>query len=831
MRSNVAARSRGRTWVFASATALGAGLTLTASVASVSARPIVILDQVESAPTGASAQPVGEQVGSHASISGDGKYVVYQGLPEQPVTAEGETPEAPIDERASTIYLSNREDGSTVELTGVPDGIRSGNSVRPIISGDGCSVVAVTEMALDLFRDDDVGERWDVYRSVLPHCEGTVGNWELVSTRNDGSSLARDDIRPEFSPTVSRSGTAIAFVHPDERLFDAPDVNTITLIDLTVPPSDPGRAQIVGGMPIGRPNTIFVHVGLDQPALSDDGRYLAYRSDAFSAEAVPVWGTGQVDGARATRQVFVWDRLEPDPFQKVQLVSALPTGEPTTAGAGEPVVSRVGRVIAFTSGDQDLVSSVFPTCTDDCPTQIFRLDRDTDADGVYDEVGETVLEIVSAEPITEAAPIPVAGRAASSQPTLSADGQLLAFVSKAPNLQLIEAPGSGEALDGDILVASAGIASLRRITVLTDGVRPTIGAHSRPDLSDTGRITVFDTLAAAQLLDEGAASGRQIVALSSPTRVALADADVGTTVVGLESAGWFVSLVNEGPSAFDPATVTIDDSRFSIDPDESSCVIGTLVPAGARCNVSFTFTPISDASVSATITIAEQGFEALSVSAIVSGSGGEPALQIYPGGGDFGKVAVGQSATEFLFDVSNVGFVSSSVERIEVVGEQASEFSITTNNCADRPLNPRANCAVGITFTPSEAGRRTVLIEAFTPQGQSTSVILAGDGVFEPELVTLRGTVQAGEEFVLGGSDYPANTELVVVFGDEPENKVNVTTNDGGDFIAVIPVQLQASGGARRVVVQSSQGVAAVVPMEVIEDDNMYIGLPGFGLG
>ena len=806
-------------------------MILSAGAVNVSARPIVILEQVGSAPPGASAQPVGDQLGSHPSISGDGQYVVYQGVPEQPVVLEGEIPDLPLDERESTVYLSNRQDGSTVELTPVPDGLRPGNSISPIISGDGCSVVTITEMALDVFSDDDAGARWDVYRSVLPHCEGAVGNWELVSTRNDGSSLARDDVRPEFPPTVSRSGTAIAFVHPDERLFDAPEVNAITLVDLTVPASDSGRAQVVPGMPIDRPNTVFVHVGLDQPALSDDGRYLAYRSDAFSAEAVPVWGAGQIDGARATQQVFVWDRLEPDPFRLVQLVSALPTGEPTTAGAGEPVVSRAGRVIAFSSGDQGLVPSVFPTCTDDCPTQIFRLDRDVDADNVYDELGETALEMVSAEPITEDAPTPVAGRAASSQPTLSSDGQLLAFVSKAPNLQLIQAPGSGEALDGDILVAGADGVSLRRITVSTDGVRPTIGAHSRPDLSDTGRIAVFDTLAARQLIDEGATPGRQVVALSSPSRVALADADVGTTVVGLESAGWFVSLVNEGPSAFDPATVTVDDDRFDIDPDESSCVIGTLVPAGARCNVSFTFTPTSDAAVSATITIAEEGFEALSVSATVSGSGGDPALQIYPGGGDFGEVAVGHSGIEFLFDVSNVGFLSSSVERIEIVGAHASEFAITTNNCADRPLNPRANCAVGVTFTPSEAGRRTVLIDASTPQGQSTSVILAGDGVFEPELVTLENTVRAGEEFVLGGSDYPANTELVVVFGDGPGDKVNVTTNDGGGFIALIPVQPNASGGDRQVVVQSAQGVAAVAPIEVIEDDTMYIGVPGFGLG
>jgi hypothetical protein len=99
-------------------------LILSAGAVNVSARPIVILEQVGSAPPGASAQPVGDQLGSHPSISGDGQYVVYQGVPEQPVVLEGEIPDLPLDERESTVYLSNRQDGSTVELTPVPDGLR-----------------------------------------------------------------------------------------------------------------------------------------------------------------------------------------------------------------------------------------------------------------------------------------------------------------------------------------------------------------------------------------------------------------------------------------------------------------------------------------------------------------------------------------------------------------------------------------------------------------------------------------------------------------------------------------------------------------------------------
>ncbi len=835
----MAARSRSRTMASAVATVLGAGLVLSTSASNVLARPVVVLEQVEAAPLGTAASSVGATLGSNPSVSGDGQFVVYQGTPQQPPLPEElegnvEPVEAPVDPRGSTIYLSSRVDNSTIELSPIPNGLRPGNSVRPVISGDGCSVVMISEMALDVFRDDDAGARWDVYRSVLPHCDGAIGNWELVSARADGSSLARDDVDPNQTPAVSRSGAEIAYVHPDERLFEAPNVTTITVVDLAVPPTDPRRSEVVAGTPRDRPNTTFVHTGIDQPALSDDGRQVAYRSDAASAEGVPVWGTGPADGGVATKQVFVWNRLEADPFAAVQLVSALPSGQPSTAGAAEPALSRDGSVVAFSSPDQGLVPAVFPLCVDDCPSQIYRLDRDVDADDDFDEPGATALQIVSVEPGSAGSSAPVVGSGASTQPTLSADGHVLAFVSKAPNLQLLEAPGSGEVGDGDILVADEGQSDLRRITVAVDGVRPTTGAHSHPQLSDSGRITVFDTLAASDLLVEGAPAGRQVVALSSPPRLSLPDADVGTTVVGLESTGWFVGLVNEGPSAFDPAIVTIDDARFTIDAENSTCVIGTLVPAGSDCKVQFTFTPTSEAAVNATLTIAEEGFEAVSVSSRLGGGGGEPALQLYPGGADIpGEILVGESAPEFLFDVGNIALVPTSIERVEIEGAHAGDFAVTSSNCVDRPLNPRANCAIGVTFTPTDSGRRTALLEVFTPEGQSSSVIIAGDAVFEPVLATFGSEVLAGEPFLLAGSDYPAGTPLVITYADGQGQpiEIDMVTNEDGDFFVSVPVDPNEFGGDRQIVVQSSEGVGAVAQVDVVAEADQHIGLPGFGLG
>ena len=98
------------------------------------------------------------------SVSADGRLVAYAGAPS-----------SPTDQRTSTVWLKDRADGSVIELTTQPTDIRVGNSVWPVVSADGCSVTVVTEFAYDLFRDDDAGTRWDVYRQVLPLCGGIPG--------------------------------------------------------------------------------------------------------------------------------------------------------------------------------------------------------------------------------------------------------------------------------------------------------------------------------------------------------------------------------------------------------------------------------------------------------------------------------------------------------------------------------------------------------------------------------------------------------------------------------------------------------------------------------
>ena len=813
---------RGRS-VRIAAGVLGAGIILSTASASVGARPQPAESGVPAqlpplGPTGEGVT-VSEGVGSHPTPSGDGRFVVYEGVVH---TSDDGSNDGPL---RATVFLADRSDGSNVELSPLPDGWRTGATIRPVISGDGCTVTAASEIPYDVFRDDDVGGRWDVYRTTLPHCGGTLGEWELVSTRHGETTVARNDVIPD-RPAVSRGGTVVAYTHRVDHLAEAEGLTTISVVDLEVPVDSSSRSQFAAGLPVVAPSGVFIQAGLDQPALSHDGRYLAFRSDATSTEAVPQWADGRDEGGPATRQVYVWDREEPDPFLAIDLVSARRDGAPTVDGASQPAISRGGSVIAFVSADMGLVDATFDRCDLGCPTQVYRLDRDADDDGLFGDSADGIeLQLVSREPRADSV---IAGTGSSTSPSLSADGQQIAFASTAENLDLIAPSGGGAVGDGALFVADAELGSLERVS---DSVVPgsALGTYARPALSETARTLVFDAVAQPDIVPDGMIDARQVVALTQTPTLSLPETDLGTTLVGLSSDEWYVAVVNDGPSSFAPATVTVDDPHFEIDAEHSTCTLGSVVPPGGDCTVRVSFTPSSRDAYTAVITVAEHGFGAVSISALVKGTGGEPALRADPAGADLGRIVVGSSSPEFHFDVSNISAFATSIASVRVSGEHRADFAVSTDNCAERPLNPGVSCNVGITFTPTDSGRRTALIEIRTPHGQYTSVVAAGDGAYEPRVEFLESEIVAGSDVIAFGQGYPADSEVAVVFGDGV--RFIATTDERGEFIVPVPVPTSLGGGSRTIVIESSTGVAAAAAVEVIDELEQMIGMPGFGLG
>ncbi|MFN8058301.1 MAG: hypothetical protein U0Q12_04000 [Vicinamibacterales bacterium] len=212
---------------------------------------------------------------------------------------------------------------------------------------------------------------------------------------------------------------------------------------------------------------------LSKPALSTNGRYVAFASDLSSLVA---GDTNEVS------DVFVRD-LQTTQIVRVSVSSA---GAQANAGSFHPSISGTGRYVVFESWATTLVAGDTNGASD-----IFLVDRDTDANGVFDEAGKTSTTRVNLGPgSVEATGGP------SLWPTISSDGQVIAYISGATNLV------AGDTNDlQDVFVRAAGATT--RVSVATGGGQaacPTVtntpcGSFNPPSLSSDGNLVVFESAA------------------------------------------------------------------------------------------------------------------------------------------------------------------------------------------------------------------------------------------------------------------------------------------------------------------------------------------------
>ncbi|MFI7601327.1 TolB family protein [Actinoplanes sp. NPDC049681] len=269
---------------------------------------------------------------------------------------------------------------------------------RPDDRAEGCCSLSADGryVAFESFASNLVGGDRNGVLDVFVRDTAT-GTTTLVSV--DSSGVQAD--APSFDPSISADGRYVAFASSASNLApeDKNDANDVFVRDLQAGTTT--RVSVTASAAAGG-----WHADSELPAISGNGRFIAFETEARLV-------TTDTDGLR---DVYVFDRVTGTP----ERMTVTPTGEPANqhtfwAGTG---ISDDGRFVTFESEASNLVAGDVNGQKD-----VFVRDRQQD-----------VTKLVSITPAG------VQGNGRSEDPSISADGRSIAFVTWATNL--------GEGTDG-----------------------------------------------------------------------------------------------------------------------------------------------------------------------------------------------------------------------------------------------------------------------------------------------------------------------------------------------------------------------------------------------
>jgi Tol biopolymer transport system component len=249
------------------------------------------------------------------------------------------------------------------------------------------------------------------------------------------------------------------------------------------------------------------------PAISADGRFVAFESVASDLVAGDT--NGDID-------IFVHDRVTGATVR----VSVDSSGHEANGNSRFPTLSSDGRFVAFESYATNLVANDTNGYTD-----VFVHDRDPDGNGVFDE-GNGVTTRASQRSGG------AGGNDVSYAPSLSADGQVVAFVSFATNLV------NGDTnLRADIFVHDFTAGTTTRVSVDSAGAESD-GDNFAPSLSRDGRWVAF--LSGATNLVAGDTNGCDDVFVHDLSTGATVRGSVSTAGIQANRASSYSSICGDG---------------------------------------------------------------------------------------------------------------------------------------------------------------------------------------------------------------------------------------------------------------------------------------------
>lgn len=460
-----------------------------------------------------SANRTGTASGNGASrnprLSASGRFVVFSSDAGDLVANDGND--------RGDVFVRDLLTGATVLVSADSTGTRGGDgdSFGAIISANGRFVV-FTSFAGNLVTNDNNGTA-DLFVRDL-----RTGITKLVSINRAGTGGGNGPTLNSVNPAITPDGRFVAFYSAADDLA-AGDANGV--IDLFVRDWVAGTTALVSvNTAGGAAGTGESFVSVFTPSLSDDGRFVAFQSQANDLVA-----NDPKRAAGADDDVFVRDMLT----GTTTLVSVNRAGAASAnASSTFPAMSADGRFVAFTSFATDLT---------DNDTNVYRdvYVRDRAA-------GTTTLVSVNRAGATGSGP----GNAIGA-PVISADGRFVAFASIAPDLVANDTNNRADIFRRDL--------QTKTTTLVSQNSAGTNGGNDdsrNPLISADGRFVIFESTA-SNLAGANDSNGKSdIFARDMQTGV--------TTLVSQNGAG---SGSGNGGSA--AATVSADGQFVAFDSNAS----------------------------------------------------------------------------------------------------------------------------------------------------------------------------------------------------------------------------------------------------------------------
>jgi Tol biopolymer transport system component len=405
----------------------------------------------------------GNNSSNNTRSSADGRFVVF-------LSNATNLTNIPDNNGVTDVFVRDLTTGVNTLVSINSAGTASGNSPSPYstgasnpsISADG-RYVAFDSLSSDLVAGIDTNSRRDVFVRDL-----VAQTTTLVSINPAGTTSGNGD---SYNPVISADGSTIAFVSFATNLTGTADSNSYT--DVFVRNLNTGTTVLASvnsaGTSAGNSNSSFSSNSYNPvtPSLSDDGRYVGFISNASNLTAISDTNNGG-DG-------FVRD-LTAGVTYLISINSAgTGSGSGSSSGCCNDLVYNLsisgnGQFVVFTSSFSNLVAN------DNNPyTDVFVRDL---------AGGKTSLLSINNTGTGS-------GNNSSANPNITPDGRFVVFDSYASNLVAADTNSNNYNSSSDVFIRDLTAQTTTLVSVNQTGTNSGNNGSSNPSISADGRFVAF----------------------------------------------------------------------------------------------------------------------------------------------------------------------------------------------------------------------------------------------------------------------------------------------------------------------------------------------------